>query len=1794
MRHATSRAWTIPDETRSGITRQMRRGWTTISGAYNWTSDLFKDEQSSEESPESSSASDSEEHFFKSSASSCNNCWEFRRHTALAREGERAYQLSLKGGPRPQRLPDGTWVPARFWGVHRRELRALYVQSSNDEMWQDDLDVTSFVNHFVRPQTEGTEMGYALMVHQDDPQEVNLMISHAWVENAKNFFEDVLQSMFHSEVAFICFLSNFQGTAQQIDAQLGNDILRSPFTQVINSAACQRLLVVPNEELRSNGQGLYSRLWCIWEIKVAADAGLPIMILPHRSSGEHLLGQSIVSSRNARCGNPHQPMNKDETLIREAIANMPPESNRSSAIAFFGICFCTSYGAVIGGGVAQGLREEAQETHVRPSIWTAVRPSRDTTRLPPKDLQPEGDVAKREATWRACRTVEGRLRDVRADLDSQPPSSLAADVDVALRLLADRRREACEAKAMAKARAGRPVSRAVPPEWDPALRMELRHQALAQRPRRARLAAPKPPAAGPRRGRSATAATAAAMSRVRPLRPVPRVQSREVDFKGKLYAFLVTLDDWKAPLNDGSFSPLPDELADQQDIVQFASAIFVANEGEAFTVSIMRLGRLEGEVRCNYRTEESSGKAGQRYEHVEGQLVFPSGVYEQRIEIPILESPLWSATLEFKVVLESPMGCQLGRYLKICRVKVIDQDSFPSSYYAEQIAENVEDVRQTGLFIEYVKHILEQPGNTWRFMITLLFDQLKNLYVWFTLTSSVYMVNVVFDHDEGRRSELLIPEDPAKTAQVIGLLYVLSPLLLHVWKVVRVNLDLNGRSKVYLQTSVMRKYMNFSDESREAVTQPELVNTVMKKTEDLAGGISEVSALLETLGKLVMLNSFAISSNPDMTWAVVTMPGVMLLWSVIRDSELICEAPPEPSKKLLTNFVADVSNSYQIIAHYFQRPTMNEKFAARAEKFNDDEIPERLYKMNSEFFFSWLGPLFVGLYMAFYSPLVLSKELPLGTFLATISVFKEVSSNFEDGYSGLKKVISCFEPLVDLTVFLNRKTDVPLLKSFVDYRVEETIQRRRQLMSLPQTSLDEADFRTDLIPIRLENIGLQLDHLDENNLFPDGQRHLFREINLTAAQGKLVAVKGPAGSGKSKLLRMLAGDASPSCGTVLIPSHLRFVFVTHQVFIMDTTPLQNLFFGDPDQVASAEERHRMLWILDKLQMHTTRQLAELEISMLQEPEELEEENGPCGCCYDIEEAPDPSERFMRPPDGSKLARQVQKRLAGWHNSLSFQEKAKLHMARALIMNPEILILEKPLMNVDERESENVMAVLREYVSNRGVAMPAEERDGRRPRTCFLSVERSTEILVDAIWEFKNGRCQEAPAQPKKGGAKAEAKGPPPALQGYPMTEVPEIEETKIAELQAEVEKAKKEVEREAQVIRELRQAEGLREQKAQMLEDLTGQLQQVHEEKAAACQERRKGAAAKLGWLLEVAWQRWRGTALWQAVRHIAEQAKSLQRKERVIARSQAVAALSSCLLLWRQVSASSRAERAAQQHLEELQRLQLRSAQAHAQLAQRQLRRSCLAWRLEVRQRQEDRKKAEMAQKATAFMASLPSSASSVAAPAPPVESDVAIGENDGAQAAQAKPRARAKSCPKILLDLEQRAEERRKSQAERRRRRNSQNPPEPEPTHPPHVPLTSAPAAPAAPESQLEGSEASAAATEGAEISVAPPAPATGPSTVPAAKARPRALIEMEKRALERRQAHELRRQQQKQKEEERRQKQAEEEQRQREAEEEAKREKIRMQRHQQREQQRLKAQKLVDAAVRRDKVHSSLVPR
>ncbi|CAE7904313.1 ttc30a [Symbiodinium necroappetens] len=324
-------------------------------------------------------------------------------------------------------------------------------------------------------------------------------------------------------------------------------------------------------------------------------------------------------------------------------------------------------------------------------------------------------------------------------------------------------------------------------------------------------------------------------------------------------------------------------------------------------------------------------------------------------------------------------------------------------------------------------------------------------------------------------------------------------------------------------------------------------------------------------------------------------------------------------------------------------------------------------------------------------------------------------------------VISKFEPLVDITIFLNRPTDVRDLKELVNRRIKETSDQRTRLMQLAMPT-PPGMVRTDMIPIRLEGLSYK----------PGASGELFHNVDLSVEQGKLVALQGEHRSGKTKLIRLMAGGITPTTGKVIMPSHLRCLLVTHQVLLMDASPLQNLFFGDPLAVANPEERHRALWILDKLRMMRTREVAEQEIEILQEPLSDEEQVDP-GCCSKSGKVePLPAHAQWLPPDGSRRAQELQLELRGWQDSLSFQEKAKLHIARALIVNPEILILEKPLMNFDERESQLVQGVLREYVSNRGVALSADSRDSRRPRTCFYTAEREDASQTDVVWKCGAG------------------------------------------------------------------------------------------------------------------------------------------------------------------------------------------------------------------------------------------------------------------------------------------------------------------------------------------------------------------------------------------------------------------------------------------------------------------------
>lgn len=59
----------------------------------------------------------------------------------------------------------------------------------------------------------------------------------------------------------------------------------------------------------------------------------------------------------------------------------------------------------------------------------------------------------------------------------------------------------------------------------------------------------------------------------------------------------------------------------------------------------------------------------------------------------------------------------------------------------------------------------------------------------------------------------------------------------------------------------------------------------------------------------------------------------------------------------------------------------------------------------------------------------------------------------------------------------------------------------------------------------------------ENMSFFRGDRKIFDGINLTIAKGKVTAVMGPSGTGKTTLLRLMGAELIPNIGTVLVNGH---------------------------------------------------------------------------------------------------------------------------------------------------------------------------------------------------------------------------------------------------------------------------------------------------------------------------------------------------------------------------------------------------------------------------------------------------------------------------------------------------------------------------------------------------------------------------------------------------------------------------------------------------------------------------------
>lgn len=175
--------------------------------------------------------------------------------------------------------------------------------------------------------------------------------------------------------------------------------------------------------------------------------------------------------------------------------------------------------------------------------------------------------------------------------------------------------------------------------------------------------------------------------------------------------------------------------------------------------------------------------------------------------------------------------------------------------------------------------------------------------------------------------------------------------------------------------------------------------------------------------------------------------------------------------------------------------------------------------------------------------------------------------------------------------------------------------------------------------------------------------HAVNNVNLCVKEGEFVAIVGPSGGGKSTLLHLLGGLDEPSSGSVIINEQNIYELSSNKRAIFRRRKIGFIFqFFNLIPILSVKENIEL-------------------------PFELDGEK--------------PNEIFIQ-----ELSQQLglKDRMKHFPNELSGGEQQRTAIARALIHKPHIIFADEPTGNLDKKNSELVVNMLKLFNLKYGITI----------------------------------------------------------------------------------------------------------------------------------------------------------------------------------------------------------------------------------------------------------------------------------------------------------------------------------------------------------------------------------------------------------------------------------------------------------------------------------------------------------
>jgi len=349
--------------------------------------------------------------------------------------------------------------------------------------------------------------------------------------------------------------------------------------------------------------------------------------------------------------------------------------------------------------------------------------------------------------------------------------------------------------------------------------------------------------------------------------------------------------------------------------------------------------------------------------------------------------------------------------------------------------------------------------------------------------------------------------------------------------------------------------------------------------------------------------------------------------------------------------------------------------------------------VSNDFFPGWISTACVCVYLWFGGKGVVEGDLQIGAFLATVNAVKDIGDSFKDIFSSCLDIGKAIGPIRNVTQMLSLPTCLAELKKTNRERRRMTREIRTPEKMKELRLSSGYRFGTDGIPISLQGMSFCYEGSDEK---------ILDHVDLSVPQGKLVAIVGSRRQGKSTFMKILGQVLFPTEGVYFVPSYLRILHIGEEPMLLKRSLWSNLAIGQLYWTDRAAECDRVMRICRRIG------LGQATLSFLAKTKD----DFVNGIIDDVD--------------------------TEWQLALSNSDKVLISLVRALIYNPEVLIMNKPTQRLPDSASEQVIRLITEYVRNRGVDLPADPTHRRRPRTAFVSFVRYDGVRqADVIWKVEN-------------------------------------------------------------------------------------------------------------------------------------------------------------------------------------------------------------------------------------------------------------------------------------------------------------------------------------------------------------------------------------------------------------------------------------------------------------------------